>query len=666
VTILDFRQGRLRYHVPPIGTKETRGWGGLEVNRMLNMAGGTLKHCTTTGAQSINNYAVSGSTSYMATLTAPLKAGTDQHAYVDLIRGIWPGQYINVTSSVMGYKPPIDRITVKRIGWDADKQCNYFVADFKYEHPAGALVYNKHNVMALKLNGYSNSDNQTAGLLSAVQHHYAVGDNFVISGMMKYMGDVFCGFGDEGAVVINAETVGELNGFASTVEAVDWSADVITYTKGISMPHTLSNSRPLINMNRDKWLTAGHVLIVSPNGTYKGLADKGSIGGPGNAFNYQGGLILGSDDCGWTDAVIGRFFCVTAPTEVILPDDKSMAGGYAKLPRRPVYRWYRVRTHEILPDGHHRIRILRVRWSAVAAGAPKLFVDDNYTSDKHERPLNYAIAPGAWVYDISEGWADTRQSGGNLYWDHPRKLRVVPTGDRGTPFDFEPGDDVEQPVGPDPWQPRPVRIRQFDQMPNTMEGASISVQQNGRVQVTDGLRITAPARSRDQLPKRKDRKPAYDTMVNLHALARAGIRFAGDMLEAAIIFEQPENRVQPILWRKEGGNTVSLKVPPETGTFTFAGGHVDVTGRCVQRVSGLSGTNSPAHNLRGIDRKVAPGTTEFEVSFPRPETDAHFAVSVTPNWITPYCVTAKTEAGFIVRFGTEAPSKAKLDWIMVR
>jgi len=357
---------------------------------------------------------------------------------------------------------------------------------------------------------------------------------------------------------------------------------------------------------------------------------------------------------------------VTDPTEIILPNDKSMAGEYAKLPRRPVYRWYRVRKHEVLENGLHRIRILRIRWSAVAAGAPKLFVDENYTWDDHERPLKYAIAPGAWVYDISQGWADTRQSGGHLYWEHPRKIRVVPTGDRGTPFDFEPGDEIEQPVGPDPWQPRPIRIRQFDQMPNTMEGASISAQQNGRVQVTDGLRLAAQARSREQLEKRKDRKPPYDTMVHLCALARAGVRFASDVLEAAILFEQPNGRVQPILWRKSTGNTVSLAVPPDTGRFTFAGGDLDLTGRGLQRVVGLSSTDKPASNLRGIDLKVKPGEKELEVQFGRPEADAHYAVSVTPNWMTPYCVASKTPTGFTVRFGTAAPPDAALDWIIVR
>jgi len=665
VTIVDLRQGRVRYHVPPIGTRSTNGMGGMQINRMLNMAGGTLGHCTTTSAQSINSYAVSGATSYMATLTKPIKPGKDVRAYVDLIRGIWPGQFLNVTGSVMSYREPFDRIIVKDIGWDPKEKRNYFVADFDHEHPIGALVYNKHMVMGQKVYGYSNCDNQTAGLLGVMQHQYGVGDNFVISGMMKYMSDVFSGFGDEGAVVINSETVGLVNMFASTVEKVDWSDNAVTYAKGISMPHTLSNSRPLVNMNKKKWVTAGHVYIVQPQKTFRGKRYDGKGGGPGGVFNYQGGLILGSKDCGWTDQIIGRFFCVTDDTEVILPNDKSVVGGYAKNPRRPAYRWYRVMTHDTFPDGMHVLRILRVRWSAVAAGAPNLFVDDNYTFDGHERPLKYAIAPGAWVYDISEGWADTRQTGGNLYWDHPRKLRVVPTGDRDTKFDFEPGDEIEQPVGPDPWQPRPIRIRQFDQMPDTMEGASIEVQQNGRVQVTDGIRFSSPTRSVDGIARRKDRKAPYKYIMNIYTVADVGINFGAEMLSGAIYFHQPRGHAQAMRWMCDDG-VKSLLVPPATGNFTFAGGNIDNSGHGIVRSTGISGTDKQARNLRGINVPVKPGAESFQVRFGRPEPDANYAVSITPDWMTPYCVRQKTQTGFTVQFGTEAPTKAKLDWIIVR
>ncbi|MFQ6097632.1 MAG: hypothetical protein ACE5O2_07885, partial [Armatimonadota bacterium] len=394
VTIVDRRRGFLVYRVAPIGKHLDGTWAGFRVERVLNLGQRSLPHCGRHAAQAIDNYVVSGCTSYMATLTEPVNKGKDRRCYVDLIRGIWVGQYLNVTSSVMGYAEPYDRGIVKSIGWDDEKKRNYFVMDLEHDHPAGALVYNKHVVNGLQVNGYSNCDNQTPGELAVARYNYGVGDSFVVSGMFKYMGDVFSGFGDEGGIVLNAETVGELDAFHSTVEAVDWSRDEITYAPGIVNAHTLSNSRPLINMNRDKWITQGVVRIVPPDRPYRGETYPGVIGGPGNVFNYQGGLIEGSPDCPWDESIIGRFFAVTEPSEVILPDDKSRAGGYAKLPPRPVYRWYRIMALQPNEDGTKVIKILRVRWSAVAAGAPKLFDDDNYTWDGHDRPLSYAIAPG--------------------------------------------------------------------------------------------------------------------------------------------------------------------------------------------------------------------------------------------------------------------------------
>ena len=73
-----------------------------------------------------------------------------------------------------------------------------------------------------------------------------------------------------------------------------------------------------------------------------------------------------------------------------------------------------------------------------------------------------------------------------------------------------------------------------------------------------------------------------------------------------------------------------------------------------------------AEGPRRIDVEVKPGATELDVRFDRPEPDARYAVSVTPNWMTPYCVTGKTESGFSVRFGAEASANAKADWIIVR
>jgi hypothetical protein len=667
VTVLDYRRGYAVYHVAPIGKWGADTWAGLSIVRKLNLGEQSLPHCGVHAAQGIANYVISGTSSYMATLTDAVQKGTDVRCYVDLIRGIWVGANLNVTSSVMGYSEPFDRITVESIGWDTERRRNYFTCDLEYDHPAGALVYNKHFTHGLQLTGYSNSDNQTAGELAVVRNNYAVGDSFAISGLFKYMGDVFSGFGDEGGIVINAETIGEIDGFHSSVEAVDWGNDTITYKPGPCNAQTLSTSRPLINMNESKWITQGTVLVVASGGEYQGQSYPGVIGGPGNSFNYQGGAIIGSADCPWDESVIGRFFCLTDDSEVITPGDASTVGGYASAANRPIYRWYQINGFERGADGTKRLRILRVRWSAVAAGAPTLFVDDNYTTDGRERPLKYAIAPGAWVYDVSQGWADVAVTGGVVDANTcPRKVRVTANGDRGTQFDFAPEDPIEQPPGPDPWQPRPIRVRQFDQMPSTMPSATVELEQLGRVQVPNCIVVNGITTEREQLATRKDRKPSYGTIMNVYAASSVGIDFKGDVLDTAIFFRQPNGHPQPIRWRNDVVGSSSLTVDTKTGDFSFQGGHMDLGSKTLRNTQGLSATATTANNLRGINVGVAEGQTELQVTFDRPEADDAYAVTVTPSWMTNIAVPAKTAAGFRVQFGTAAPAGAKVDWVLVR
>jgi hypothetical protein len=303
----------------------------------------------------------------------------------------------------------------------------------------------------------------------------------------------------------------------------------------------------------------------------------------------------------------------------------------------------------------------------VAAGAPTLFNDDNYTTDGHERPLKYAIAPGAWVYDISQGYADTLVTGGVVEANKcPRKLRVAAGGDRGTKFDFAVNDPIEQPPGPDPWQPRPLRIRQFDQMPSTMPSATIELEQYGRVQVPYAISIGGLVANREQLPTRKDRKPSFGTIMNIGAASSVGLDFQADTLDTAIMFRQPNGHPQLMRWRNDVVGSSSLGVEPKTGTFVLTGGNVSLSGQGLAQTRGLSATAQPANNLRGINLAVPAGQTELQVKFPTPEADDQYAVSLTPSWLTNLAVTAKTATGFTVQFGTAAPAAAKLDWVMVR
>jgi len=667
VTIIDFRDGAMKVYVAPLGNKKPRYWSGLTLERELNLGQHSMGQWGWTSGAVIQNNIVSGASSYMGALTDPVKAGKDRRAYVDQIRGIWVGQLLAVRMGWPAKKSRAERIIVKRIGWDPERRRNYFVADFEFDHDLGTGVDNKHMVTDLTLSSLSNCDNQTGGALGVHRRHFAVGDQFVVSALLEYTSDVNCGFGDEGGIVFTGDVYGNVNGFYSTVESVDWPADTLVYAPGGRDAITLSTSRPLINMNKKKWITAGQVRVVSPHGTYKGRRNRNRNGGPGKVYAFQGGLILAPKECGWTDEIIGRYFALTDPSEMILPGERTQYRGPKRLrPKRPVYRWYRIREHHVHEDGTHQIKILRVRWSATAAGAPRLFDDGNYTQDGHERPMNYCIAPGAMVYDVSEGWLDTRGPGRYVTKDHPRKLRVVPTGDRGTSFDFQPGDPIEQPVGPDPWQPRLLRLRHSDQMPDTMAGCTIDIRQNGRVQVRDGMRFNSRGRKMNDLPKRKDKKPPYGTLLKLMALSEIGIDFDADVTDAAIYFRQPYDRVQPIRWRRNRAGSNELTVPVETGTFTFAGGDIDTSGHGLQRVGGLSGGEKPARNLRGIAVAVTEGATKLTVKFPMRESDEKYAVSVTPTWMTPYCVPARTNKGFTIRFGAKAPAGATLDWIIVR
>ncbi|HEY3396439.1 MAG TPA: hypothetical protein VGM19_02170 [Armatimonadota bacterium] len=669
VTIMDYRKGMVTYHLPPIGQEQSGNWSGYRMERYLNFGqGASLPHCGMYSNQSIQNFMVSGASSYMLTLTEPVKKGKDAKLYVDTIRGIWVGAFLNVTGNAMGYAEPFDRIFVKSIGWDPAKKRNFFTADLKYDHPLGALVYNKHVVNGLQLDDWSQCDNQSMEL-QVSRSHYAVGDAFVISGSMKYMGNVFSGFGDEGGVVINAETIGEVDAFHSTVESVDWTKDTVVYAPGQTNAQTLSTSRPLVNYNPKKWITAGQVIIVPAGGTYKGNTYPNVIGGPSNVFNYQGGLIQGGADCPWDESVIGRYFAVTEDSETLLPNDPSSAGGYATLANRPIYRWYEINGFRRNPDGTKVIKILRVRWSAVAAGAPTLYDDANYTADGHERPLKYAIAPGAWVYDVSQGWQNVVSTGGFVDKNTPRQIRVTPNGDRGTAFDFAPGDLVEQAIGSDPWCPRPIRIRQFDQVPTTMDNSSIEVEQVGRVQVPNGIMLAGIINSREELSTRKDKKPPYGTMINLRSLCNEGIRFSSEVLGAAMFFTQPNDRKQPIWWRNSVNGSSQLSVDPRTGTFEFINGDMSLGNRSLVTTRGLSATEKPAANLRGINVSVPVGATEFEVKFATPEPDNNYALTVSPNWMTQFQVRAKRPDGFTVRFGqaaTAADVAPSVDWILVR
>jgi hypothetical protein len=203
-------------------------------------------------------------------------------------------------------------------------------------------------------------------------------------------------------------------------------------------------------------------------------------------------------------------------------------------------------------------------------------------------------------------------------------------------------------------------------MPSTMPSATVELEQLGRVQVPNCLSISGLVTERQQLPTRKDQRPSYGTIMNIHAAAQVGIDFRGDMLDTAIMFRQPNGHSQHIRWRNDVVGSSGLSVDARTGDFLLTGGHVDLNGKTLRATRGVSATAKPASNLRGINVGVPEGRAEWEIHFDIAEPDEVYAVAITPSWMTPVAVPTKTGAGFRVQFGTAAPAGARFDWVLVR
>ncbi len=702
VTVLDLRNGYQNYILPPIGSIAPAGWAGQRLSRTINVKEdepGLSSHgCYQ--VQEVRSMVPHGSSSYNQWIVADTPAGPDQRVYLPTARGTFVGQQLNL-SDPAGF----ELFTVKSVGWDRDQNLPYITGDFEKPHPLGSLIWNKHVTGIMYLENSTQANTQTMDF-QVTRKQYAQGDCFVVSASLFNQGDVFSGGGDEAACIYNAETVYDAQSFHSTVESKDPQSNTVVFTAaGTEHPHKLASCRALINMNEEKWITAGTVKIVAPDdwagmfadpsildpdgltvdlgklSAYQG--DKPALttwqGNPvdsltytyqGKAYpslikddnrNHMGGRIIGSPDCGWTEAVVGRYFTVADDSECLTPNDPG--AGYATTdPQRNVYRWYLIREFIERPDGTKAIRIERIRWAAVNAGSPLLFDKNNYTWDDHERPMKYLIAPGAWVTNVGEGWVDRTWSTGT----DPRKIKIVPSPDKGTPFDFEPGDPLELAVGPDPANPIGLRVRFHNQMPTTLEDAGVAVMNLSRVAMTSAFSLSGTYSLEDAM-RQKDKQPAFLTGLRLDSATNTGIAFNADTAEQAILFAQPHDRAQEIHWQvNDSASPVRLWVNPLDGLMHLSGRGVSLDGQGLQGITGLSGTDTRAANLRGVAVRMEEGTRRVTITFPSRETDGAYSLVVQPSWMTMDSVTRKRREGFTVEFSAPAPARATIDWQLIR
>lgn len=706
ITVIDMRGGYANVLVPSIGSRLSGIWTSQRFSRTINQKEKSLPFQGTTNVQEIRNIVTHGASSYMQYSAADTPSGENQRLYLPTIRGIYLGQFINVTGASKSYVQPYDQIYVKDLGWDKEKNLPYLVGDFKYPHPKGCIVYNKHVTGISQLESVTNSNNQTMDF-QVTRRQYSQGDAFLISASMFNQGDVFSGLGDERACIFNSETIFDVISFHSAVESKDPAKDEIVFAPaGTECPEKLASCRALINMNKAKWITAGSVVVVAPEDWMGMFADPAIIEIDGrtidiakfasykgekmplttwslqpvrkienlykgraypsliiDGINLLGGRIVGSPDCGWTKEVVGRYFAISDPSECITPKDGNT--GYATPDaKRDVYRWYLIREFNENPDGSKSIRIERIRWAAVNAGAPLLFDRNNYTKDGHEKPMSYIIAPGAYVTDVGQGWVDRT----HVTKNDPRKIKISVSPDKGSKFDFQPGDPIELAIGADPANPVGFRVRFHNQLPSIMEDSGVEINNQSRCAMNYAIAIEGEGSRLEDIERKKDKQPSFLTGINIGATSNDGIVFNADTVNSSILFQQPNNRAQPMKWLHRGATgSTALAVSPVTGDMEISGGNLSMNGSGLQKMSGVSATETQAKNLRGINVAVQDGSKELKVLFERQEADGNYAVMVTCSWMTQYAVKDKTASGFTLVFGTAAPEKGGgFDWFLVR
>lgn len=624
---------------------------GVHLRRTLRMdPDDSLNHWTTDFPVNIENRIIAGSNSYMDQLLEPVAKGKDRRFYMATIRGIRPGQFLNGHAGP-GYNPPVARLYVKSLGYDAASKRPYFVADTDVDHVAKAWIQNKNNEGVLNMEQTCNCDEQSYDIMLK-RKQYAGGDTYMYFAWFEYMSDIHSAAGDENGTLYGAYVKSMANNFNAKVASVDWAKNQLKFSGG-KFDETLSNSRPLINANKDKWVTRGKVMIVPPE-SYCETTDTGKYPFQGRTYPstidkqglHMGGLIRGDKDCRWDASVIGRFFAINEDSERVPDGNKPM-------------RWYEITGLTSNADGTCDLVIRRYWWGAKNANSPTLYRLENNTWDGHVRPLSYVIASGTYVNDVSKAVPAPG------FKTEP-VLGLAPYGEAGKPSDFAAGDAIEQAIGPDPFKPMPIRVWMWDKVPGAFPSPVIDLYNMG-VQRYTALDVRGGVVNSDDIGKALDGRTGWENAIVFESASEVGINFKGDTTKAALLFRQPGHD-QPLVWNYRADTNQSLReakltVSRETGDMAFTGG-ARFGGSLA--VAGLSADAQPARNLRGKAVPVKAGETTVTIAFPVDEIDANFAVFLELNWIANRAVTRRDSHGFTVQFEKPAPEGAQLDWMIVR
>jgi hypothetical protein len=642
VLIEDFRGGVMRLVVVPEGAHDTfsDAAGGLIVDRDLvndvrGQGGGSAVSIATRsrgGVNSINDV-----------ILKDAAHGSDARFYVTTLRGMAPGNWVNIVNGAgQVTSGPITTVGI-------DGVAPYFTADTKFDYKQGDRFWNKNWFSALEISDTHNTDDQS-GSVSIARTTYGSGDTFGVQTSLTYAGDIMSAGGDEGGIVYSAEVRHDVDLFSGVVESWNPDTQTLVYSpQNAANVWKIGTSRPIVNMNPQKWIQSGRIVV------------------PQNGFDYNGiaSAVIGAAAVQWDASIVGKFIAIDEPSEYYQASELAAFGVGTGTPI--VRRWFRIATLAKRADGLWNLGIETVWWGNYQGGKPPLLHYSNYTtSNASPKELHYIIAPGSWAIDVRNALGPRKYYVGAT--PQERTIRLAPF--QNAQDAFAPGDPISQPAGPTPWTPTSYRTRHVNLFPPLVTGNCFVASNLGPTILGSGLVVDdgRPGRTLAQVQQQqKDGLPTFGAGVQVSACTNYGIVISGPVAYGAVLLNQQDGNRKAIQWL---GNNVGTAVygNPANGDFTIeTTGNVNLSLKGTIQQRGLSATAVAANNLRGVDVPVAGGVLSATITFASPEPDASYAVMTECSWLTVKAVVNKSATGFTAQFATAAPhGGGKLSWVLVR
>ncbi len=638
IFLMDIRQGKFRMVPPSLGFRipqDPSGYSAFFLDRTINQ--GAVNVNGLNSILRVSDRVIKGTTSYFQYAVKAEKTDDPEtmKIYVPTIKGLYVGLELIVQmgkeSVAYSEKRFSAQATVRVESLGLDGATDHWMIvrknDPKIAWAQIVSLFNKSSVNSISISEVNHTDQENFGTISIDKHAYGQGDNFGVGITYMYMGNVMSTRSDECGNAFTANIWQNLGSFIGKVEKYDAQTGELQFDAKADNSNTLGTSRALINLNPQKWITAGKIAIEAEYFEGGEVDPKGYVRGIGT---------------NWTQEITGRYLAVDETEEYAGNPPKGFWQGSLK--GRKVRRWWYIRKYEKV-NGEDRLWVERTRYTVFENAVPTLINQQSYRKE-----LAYVIAPGAMVADVSRAVPEVNKhhvKGESVKPGPSRILLLAPSKDGAQTF--AKGDSIEQVVGADPSHPNGYRVRHRETMPSGLgNSCSYYTINNGAYPVRAALGVYG-GHDLMQIPGHNK----FFNIIDVGTSCDYGIRFRNTVKNAALYMEQMEHK---IAWKTGKGNV----------ELSAVNNALNLNGSGIAEVKSIAVTGEAGSNLRGMDVKVPAGVKTFEVKFPQAEPNGNYALTVQPNWLCRWAVTAKTAQGFTVVFDEASNSKSTLDWQLIR